>query len=189
MLVRLFVLGIAYERETHGYEIVATAKLWGVERWASIGLGSIYHALRALERDGSLIRRETTREGNRPEKTVYAITETGRETFRTLLRSALRDAASPRASIDLALAFAANLPPEERESLIGQRLEDLGERRRQGESQLHYAQTDLAEIPWIAASLEHHIALLRTEEAWTESLLGRIGAFPPRDWAKMRLNT
>ena len=52
MSVRLFVLGVLNEQDTHGYEIKEIARAWNLDKWADIGYGSIYHALGALEDEG-----------------------------------------------------------------------------------------------------------------------------------------
>ena len=187
MRVRLFVLGVAYEHETHGYEIKALAKLWGLDEWAKIGFGSIYHAFGALEKEGALVQHETVQSGNRPPRTTYRITPLGREAFLPMLRDALRDPGSAREDVDLALAFAANLPSEERAPLLRERLDGLRVRQARGEARLVHSRATYSDVPWISASLEHAVALLRAEIDWTTSLAERIAEFPPRDWSRIKL--
>jgi DNA-binding PadR family transcriptional regulator len=50
---------------------------------------SLYQAIDRLKRDALIVVRETTREENRPERTVYALTDLGRETVEDWLREAL----------------------------------------------------------------------------------------------------
>jgi DNA-binding PadR family transcriptional regulator len=50
---------------------------------------SLYQAIDRLKRDGLIMVRETTREENRPERTVYALTDLGAETAEEWLREAL----------------------------------------------------------------------------------------------------
>ncbi len=66
MSVRLFVLGQVYEKDTHGYEIKEQAKLWGVERWANIGFGSIYHAISTLQAEEMILEQSVEQESGRP---------------------------------------------------------------------------------------------------------------------------
>ena len=74
MSVRLFVLGLAYECDTYGYEIKATAHLWGLERWAQIKDGSIYHALSKLDEEGLIEERNVEQSENNRPRYVYCIT-------------------------------------------------------------------------------------------------------------------
>ena len=66
MWVRLFVLGQVYERDTHGYEIKEKEKLWGVERWANIGFGSIYHSISKLQAEEMILEQSVEQESGRP---------------------------------------------------------------------------------------------------------------------------
>ncbi len=185
MGVRLFVLGIVYEHDTHGYEIKAAARLWGVEKWAKIGFGSLYHALGSLEREGLIREIGVEQEGNRPPRTVYRVTDEGRTAFLTMLRKAL--VSVERVDADLALAFVPNLPPAERKSLLAERLVRLRSEADAASRFLLRARTELDAIPWVAASVQHGGALIDVEIAWTSGLLEHVVTFPARDWAQLSL--
>jgi len=179
--VRLFVLGLVYEHDVHGYEVKAVAKLWGVERWAKIGFGSIYHALGKLQAEGLIQERAVEQSGPRP-RFVYAVTDAGRAAFLTLLRETLRSPDSERRDIDLGLAFIANLDPEERVALLEVRQAELDERLRVNRNMLAGMLPEAERIPWVIASLEHTIVRVEAESSWNRSLLDRVATFPPRDW-------
>ena len=185
MGVRLFVLGIVYEHDAHGYEIKAAARLWGVEGWAKIGFGSLYHALGALEREGHIRQVGVEQAGSRPPRTVYRVTEAGRMAFLALLRAAL--VSLDRIDVDLALAFVANLPPEERTTLVEARLVRLRAEIETTRDSLAWTRAELAAVPWVTAALEHGLALREADLAWTTGLREGVAAFPSRDWSEIRL--
>src|SRR5581483_10626233 len=112
MSVRLFVLGVLNEKETHGYEIKEIARTWNLDKWADVGYGSIYHALGVLEDEGLIEEVGVEQEGARPPRSVYRITERGRTSFLELLRETSQYGYQRKHSINLALTFLAQLPPQ-----------------------------------------------------------------------------
>jgi DNA-binding PadR family transcriptional regulator len=77
----LVLLGFIAEKESSGYDIITTIKRRELDRWAKISTSTVYNRLLRLEKSECITGR-VEREGNRPERTTYAITEKGR----TLLR-------------------------------------------------------------------------------------------------------
>ena len=103
---RLMVLGLlASGGPMHGHRIRRYAIDHEVERWAGVAVGSLYAALHRMELEGliAVVRRE--QDGRRPARTVYAITDAGRDLLAEVRRGALGDAALPPMAIDVALAF------------------------------------------------------------------------------------
>jgi DNA-binding PadR family transcriptional regulator len=86
---RLLVLGVVkILQPVHGYELRRELRSWHLEEWANIQLGSVYSALKTLEKDGLLAATAATSEGGRPARTEYVLTPEGEKEFLTLLRSA-----------------------------------------------------------------------------------------------------
>lgn len=87
---RLLVLGAVWILQpVHGYLVRRELLSWRVDEWASIHPGSIYNALRALQRDGFLDQIGTEAKGGRPARTTYQLTDDGKIEFRLLLRDHL----------------------------------------------------------------------------------------------------
>ncbi|WP_046470079.1 PadR family transcriptional regulator [Allosalinactinospora lopnorensis] len=82
---------------------------------------SVYQTLDRLLRAGMIEVRATTREENRPERTVYQITDEGRRTLRTWLRTMLSAPAREFPEFPVALASLPMLPPQEVAGLLEQR--------------------------------------------------------------------
>lgn len=87
---RLVVLGAVHQfQPVHGYFLRRELMTWHVDEWANIQPGSIYNALRSLEKDGYVAENTTEAEGKRPARTTYTITPAGEVEFLRLFRSAL----------------------------------------------------------------------------------------------------
>ena len=87
---RLVVLGAVHQfQPVHGYFLRRELMTWHVDEWANIQPGSIYNALRSLEKDGYVAENTTEVEGKRPARTTYTITPEGEVEFLRLFRSAL----------------------------------------------------------------------------------------------------
>ena len=70
----LAVLACLGERPMHPYEISSTLRQRGKEESIKLNFGSLYSVVAALEKHGLVVEQERVREGNRPERTIYAIT-------------------------------------------------------------------------------------------------------------------
>ena len=77
----LLLLGLLHEQPMHPYQVHQTLKQRGDDRLASITPGSVYHAMDRLAADGYVEVVGTDREGNRPQRTTYRLTDAGRDAF------------------------------------------------------------------------------------------------------------
>jgi DNA-binding PadR family transcriptional regulator len=127
--VQLFILGVLSLGEAHGYQFISRARTWQVEDWAGIGTGSIYNGLGTLQKQGLIEEARVERTGAHGTRTVYAITEAGREALFTMLRETAQTIVF-QDPFQLALGFFGVLSTQEREELIGRRIEAV---RREGE--------------------------------------------------------
>src|SRR4051795_6674297 len=73
----LAVLACLSERAMHPYEISTTLRTRGKEQSIKLNYGSLYAVVESLAKHGLVRPLETTREGRRPQRTVYEITEAG----------------------------------------------------------------------------------------------------------------
>jgi DNA-binding PadR family transcriptional regulator len=121
----LAVLGCLAERPMHPYEISTTLRTRGKEQSIKLNYGSLYSVVEALQRHGLVAARETTREGRRPERTVYEITAAGREEFEDWLAELLSTPVRDFTSLEAGLSLMAALPPDEVARLLAERAEKL----------------------------------------------------------------
>ena len=178
MSVRLFVLGVVNQHDTYGYDIKATAHLWGLERWAQIRDGSIYHALGKLEEEKLIEERDVEQSDNNRSRYVYCITPAGREAFLTMLRDTLRTAPTEGRGIDIALAFIGSLPREERIALLRERHEALLEARTSLLQGFEGIKCYDNLPPWVAVSMNHSMRRIEAEIEWNSELIKIVGEWP-----------
>ena len=162
---QLLVLGMLLEGEMHGYrinEFVAHALMLSRPRSRS----AVYHALGKLE-EGRYVEQRQEREGKRPERYVYQITEAGRSFFLDLLRDDLRSAPPVHYLDDIGCVFLDQIP-------TGEAVQLLEEKRGKIEAALEpLEQHPSGENRWshiLARSVEH----LKAELNWIDRILNEL---------------
>jgi DNA-binding PadR family transcriptional regulator len=173
--VRLVILGLLRQESLHGYEL---KHIIGEHMgdWTRIPVGSIYFALGKLADEGKIRELSVEREGKRPEKTVYEITESGEEEFLSLLRECLGTSEREYHEIDLGLAFLDALKPKEAAALFRARVTLLeGEVLR---LKKHKAESmKLSDVPPSAKAIfTHSQRHLEAELAWSREVLAELEA-------------
>ncbi|MFG2089790.1 PadR family transcriptional regulator [Spirillospora sp. NPDC048824] len=124
---RLLVLGgVRRSGRAHGYEVRRELLSWGLDEWAHVNPGSIYHALRQLAKEGLLLAHDVVESDAGPPHTDYEITGAGRAEFLRLLRGALAtvDIRHPE-MLTAGLGFLTELPRAEAIGLLRERLDGL----------------------------------------------------------------
>src|SRR2546428_293768 len=111
-LIGLAVLGLLMEQPRHPYEMQRLM----VERHKEFATGkgrSFYDAVERLLRGGLIEPVETVREGRRPERTVYRVTESGVEQFDARLRELLATPAHEQPTFAAAVGILGYLTPSD----------------------------------------------------------------------------
>jgi DNA-binding PadR family transcriptional regulator len=119
--LQLAVLRLLADEQLHPYEMQQRIREHAIDQVVKVAHGSLYHAVARLAEDGLIEPVETSREGRRPERTVYAITETGRDEARSRLREFMMRPIQEYPSFGMALSFVSMLPPAEAASLLDRR--------------------------------------------------------------------
>jgi DNA-binding PadR family transcriptional regulator len=94
MSTRLLVLGIVrIFQPVHGYNVRRELETWRMDSWVSSKPGSVYSALRTLEKDGLIAEAVGDQSSGRrraggSQKTEYVITAEGEKEFGAMLREA-----------------------------------------------------------------------------------------------------
>lgn len=89
-MVRLMVLGMLRIKPLSGYEIQQILQTNQSDIWAGILPGSIYHALKKMDKEG-LVEVDSVEQTGHRIKAIYKITEKGQEEFLKLTRESLRE--------------------------------------------------------------------------------------------------
>ena len=124
-LLALAVLSYLTQGPMHPYELGRTLRDHGDERSIKFNHGSLYMVVQQLERAGFVTAQETSREGQRPERTVYAITDAGRAELHDWLRELVGEPQHEYPHFVAALSLISALPPSEVLALLRQRLTRL----------------------------------------------------------------
>jgi DNA-binding PadR family transcriptional regulator len=85
----LAVLSCLRQRPMHPYEMAQTMRAQQHDSAVRLNFGSLYNVVAGLARDGCIAARPVDRQGARPERTVYEITEAGRDELASRLRDLL----------------------------------------------------------------------------------------------------
>ena len=154
----------------HGYFVRRELLTWRVEQWANINPGSIYNALRTLERDGFI------RAVDPDEKPIrYSLTDDGEVEFVTLLREALwRVEPNDPARLYTAVSFMWALSREEVIEALESRLAQLDALHRGTPYMLSTLMGSTDKPRHIAEFAYLQDEYVLGERAWTEACLSRI---------------
>jgi len=171
-LMGLAVLSAVAFRPMHPYEMASTLRGWGKDRDLEIKWGSLYTVVRNLAKHGLLAEVESGREGRRPERTVYRITDEGRAELVDWARELLSEAEPEFPRFRAGLSVMAVIGPDEVVTLLRRRL--AGVERAIADAQ---AAIDLhgPRVPRLfLIELEYDLAMLAAERAWMRSLIEEI---------------
>ena len=174
MSTRLVILGFLRGQPLYGYEIKQMIE-HVMGDYTNIAFGSIYFALRKLTEEGFIEKVGTEQEGGRPSRTVYQITDAGREEFVRLLREVWDDVEQQYFIFDIGLNFMSALPNEDVKGYLQKRVKQLAH-------VLQYLDAHQAEeladehVPNRLAStvFDHHRVHLKAELDWTRDLLQNV---------------
>ncbi|WP_223692583.1 PadR family transcriptional regulator [Leifsonia poae] len=163
-------LALLVERPMHPYEMYQTLIQRSEDRVVKVRPGSLYHTVDRLAGLGLLRATGTEREGNRPERTTYEITEQGNLALSERIATILATPTNEYPEFPLALGESHNLPLESVIQLLRNRLNLL-------RADLAFIDDGIADLRakslprkyWI--NVEYTRTLTRVEVTWLESLI------------------
>jgi DNA-binding PadR family transcriptional regulator len=171
----LAVLALLCEQPRHPYEMQRT--IW--ERHGAIAPGmprSLYHAVDRMVRAGLVEPAETSREGNRPERTVYRITETGREELTTHVSDRLKAPGAAPPELAFVMGLVAYLDSTAVVEALERRVVAL-EAEVAGLEAGRHALQERVRLPRVSLlGAECRQALKQAELEWVRGLIDDIGA-------------
>jgi len=153
----------------HGHAIRQEAQLIKVAAWGEVKVGALYATLHQLEKEGRIKQIGQSREGNRPTRTTYRITATGRTELRRLRLGALNESGLRSDPIDMVIASWVNAPKAVVRLALARRETDLKVFLKRL-ARYHESAATTGQ-PWVAMAVIRHWEIrARAELAWHREL-------------------
>ncbi|UKY54969.1 PadR family transcriptional regulator [Streptomyces inhibens] len=125
--IRLLILGAVRQHgRAHGYQVRNDLEFWGAHEWSNAKPGSIYHALKQMDKQGLLVAHEVAPSTvGGPPRVEYEINDKGTEEYFTLLREALSSHEQKTDVLSAGIGFIVDLPRGEAVALLKKRIAGL----------------------------------------------------------------
>jgi DNA-binding PadR family transcriptional regulator len=157
----------------HPYELGKRLKDTGKDRNIKYNRGSLYMVVGQLLKAGLIVEHETVRDSVRPERTLYALTEQGRQEVYAWMREWVATPQHEYPQFGVALSLLSVLSPKEAVRLLQVRSQAL-------EAQIAAIKQELQDmtergVQWIFLIEEdYRVALLRAESEFVGRLIGSL---------------
>jgi DNA-binding PadR family transcriptional regulator len=172
-LLALAVLAYLTQQPMHPYQLGRALRDHDDARSIRYNQGSLYMVFEQLAKAGFIVAQETTREGGRPERTVYALTDAGRHELGDWLRELVAEPQHEYPQFVAALSLIGALPPGEVVELLGSRLGRLAGQRAEVRGLID-ATLATGVHPLFLVEEDYRLALLDAESGFVERLIERI---------------
>jgi DNA-binding PadR family transcriptional regulator len=168
----LMVLWQLFQGPKHVYGIQKLLEEQGKHRVVNVrARASLYQTLERLMRLGLVEVHETVRREGYPERTVYAITDAGREAAQDWLRAMLRTTGGDYPEFIAAVSIMFGLPPEDARAQLELRAQSIATELADTESQLEAAPG----LPRLfLLEEEYRRAILQAELAWLRGVIADL---------------
>ncbi|HTE62330.1 MAG TPA: PadR family transcriptional regulator [Solirubrobacteraceae bacterium] len=154
----------------HPYEIGRRLKEHGKDRNIKYNRGSLYMVVEQLKRAGFIAEQETVRDTQRPERTVYALTDDGRSELYDWLRELVSQPRHEYPEFGVALSLLSVLSPADAVELLTRRLAALAEEIDEIRATVQTAAD--AGVPWVfLVEEDYRLALVEAESRFVTGLI------------------
>lgn len=177
----LAVLALLSERAMHPYEMAQTMRERHQEEVIKLNYGSLYTVVESLHRHELITASATQKAGNRPERTVYTVTDAGTAELHDWLRELIAVPAKEYPRFEAGISMVGLLPPDDALAVVEQRTAAVAEQLTALAVLLEkLAGMGLPQLAWI--ELDYRMAMLRAERAWltwfaTATRDGTVGGY------------
>jgi DNA-binding PadR family transcriptional regulator len=165
----LAVLSLLHAAPLHPYAMQRLLKLWGKDHVINVGQrANLYKTIRRLDEAGLIAVRQTERDQQYPERTVYELTDTGRRAARDWLTDMLARPRNEFPQFPAALSFIMLLTPQEALAVLEQRAAALRDQLAAVDADL---QTYSGALPRVVLmDDEYQRAIISAELTWVEGV-------------------
>lgn len=168
-------LGLLAEAPMHPYEMFQTMLQRREDQNVKVRPGTLYHQIGRLVDLGFAEALGTAREGNRPERTTYAITDHGRAELRAALRRMIAEPADEYPEFQLAVSHVDNLTAPDAVTALRARADALRDQRAEyDEAATGLEAKRLADRFWLDVSYVR--AMLTAQIEWLSATADRIAS-------------
>jgi DNA-binding PadR family transcriptional regulator len=165
----LSVLELLDEEPMHPYEMATRMRLRHHDEFIRLNFGTLYHTVEVLERNGWIVPVEREKEGRRPERTIYRLSDSGREVLMRTLGEILRRPQKEYPQFAAGLMFMHHLDAATAASHLAERAAGLDQIIAKFKTVLaELLDAGVARLALI--EVEHKIAMLDAERVWVRKL-------------------
>lgn len=177
----LAVLATLWQKPMHPYEIAQTLRRQGKDSSTKINYGSLYTVVQNLEKHGFVEVTDVERQGNRPERTVYGITDAGRRETTEWMSDLVATPAKEYPIFETALSLLGVLHPDDVVRLLEERLSALEVQVASSRGVLDKLYETLPRL--FLVEMEYQLHMVEAEAEWVRGLHDEIskGALPGMD--------
>jgi DNA-binding PadR family transcriptional regulator len=172
-LTAITTLGLVTERPRHPYEMQRLIRSRGKAFVKGLPR-SLYHAIDRLSNEGLVEAVETSRDGRRPERTLYAATAAGRDALQEWLTTLLVTPEDDPATYHASLSLIAYLDPKDALAALRERLTQL-DLKLSGETAHMRALVPMLPRLFMLEE-EYRLASLAAEREFTAGLIDDLSA-------------
>jgi DNA-binding PadR family transcriptional regulator len=167
--IDLLVLGLLLDRPMHGYELYQQIQAEDIDAWFNISMAGIYYSLGKL-RDQGLVAESPQRGGRSTRKSIYRMTEEGREAFFAAMESQAASQDKTYLNYDLVVYLLNRLPVERAIDLLERRQAFLANEEQQLQKAMD-AEQEQGSSPLKLAILDHQRRFLQMERGWLSDVI------------------
>lgn len=125
MTMKLAILGLLMESDSHPYELRQKMKEREMHHYMKLQEGSLYYAIEQLNKDGFVDVVDVVRNGNRPDRTIYKITVQGKHEFEKLLLERFEEPMQLNRPLYAAVKFSNKIDPETLKLKLDERIKEI----------------------------------------------------------------
>lgn len=176
MSIRLFILGCLAKQPCHPYMIKKIiSDLTPIEQQMKASDGKLYYHFEALTKKGYITELEVTKEGHRPEKTIYEITETGRQDLQEEIYKSFKNL-SDVSTLYVAIYFLQYVDPQKVASILEKGIKKKKENLNYFTQLYQKAKkdTEIKNDPSLKLITKHSFSSTEFDIKWLEELLRYI---------------
>ena len=165
----LSILQLLDERPMHPYEMASTMRDRHVDMFIRLNFGTLYHTVDVLVEKEWILPVEREKEGRRPERTIYKLTDSGREVLTHTLGELLRRPVREYPQFVAGLMFMHHLEAPQAATHLAERAASL-------DAHITKLELILAELRGRGLTrlslieVEHKIAMLEAERSWVRTV-------------------